>query len=371
MKSRSLRPLGLVLCLLHAVRGALAEDVIQLAEGGTVSGRVLALGSSEVKYQEAGGGTVTLAARQVAGVTLDDSPPGVRQGDESLVARDHDRAIAGYQAALADLTARKSRELNRQFIRMKLASAWRARGSPDDALRELKKLREECGDAWLRADSFALGLEIARQKKDDAAWRELIAEMQEEEEPIRGSAELESAKLALATDPGAAQKTLARLGATDEPYAVEARLWNLRALRALKSAPAMEEAARAGIETGDAGSPALLQAAHATLAMLLLEKAGKDGDRLREAWLESLRALSLGPPGKQDSPEDHALALLTAARSSAALAKAGERKERAAVERARAAAYYREVLKAYPRTEWAKAAQAESAGLGPAGTEEG
>jgi tetratricopeptide (TPR) repeat protein len=355
-----------VLVLSLFPRAARLEDTIQLRDGTELKGRMASLRRGQLSYKDASGQEVFLRPSQVASVVLDDAPAGVRQGDEALRRKDFDRAIKCYDEALPEIAAGKSRDINRQFVQRKLALAWRAKGKLEAALNELKKIRAESKDAYLREESFELSLEVAGQKEDRHALEAIIDEMVSDTEPIHGRGELELAKMLLRdSSADEAQKVLGRLAEkVDMPYAAEAQLLNLRALRMLGRAEDLRSAAR-GLATSSALDPSLGQAAHAALAWALLEGAGADRKTLRAALSESLKALSYGPPSKNDSGQDHAIALLSAGRANAALAKAASKREIAEVLKARADSYYHDLIQTYGATEWGKAARKELAELGP------
>lgn len=343
----------------------LGQDVVRLKNGGVLKGRVVALTSDRISLVDESKKSVSFKESEVASFTLDDPPPGLRQAELDASARQFERAVSGYQEALKEVAAGKSRQLHNQFIYLKLARAHRAAGDLNTALETLRTLRKVCGDCRLRLDAFRESIDIAREQKDRLSLEKVLEEMKAEPEPTSRLAELERAKIKLDdSDPAGAQEILERLGADlERPHAAEARLWSLRALRSLKRMEDLEKACRAILESRAGVTSSLRQAAGSTLGEILLERVKEDPATLREALLASAQAVSAGPPAGEEPAEDYVRALMAAGRACQLLAAGAAQPGPKQHYLNRAQGYYGEVTRSYRQSDWAKRAAEEMARL--------
>jgi hypothetical protein len=353
---------ALLACLCALAAGLDAQDSIRLQDGTTVACEIRSLGRSGIRYRE-GGKESAVEYSKVASWTLDSPPARLRQGDAAHAARDHEGALAAYRGALAEIDAGKAREVHRQFVYAKIASAASARGDTAAALEALRALRDRCGDCRLRDSSYQQSIDIARAAKDRAALEAVLLEMRGEPEPLRGRADLELARARY--EASSHEEALSLFSAlaerTDQPYAPEAAIGRIRTLGALKRTELLVAAARSALES-DSAPPGLIQAAGAALGDALLAGPA-DARPLRDAHLAFAAALSAGPPSSGEGAEEYAAALVGGARVSLLLSRAaGKEAEKQALRR-RAASYWAEASAAWSRTEAVKAAAGELAEL--------
>lgn len=366
------RALLLLLVLCAGRAGLEAADSIRLQDGNTISCEIIRLGRSGIAYRE-GAGEASIEYAKVASWTLDSPPARLRQGDAALAARDLEGALAAYRGALAEIEAGKAREVHRQFVYQKIASAANARGDAAGALEALKTLRERCGDCRLRDDSYAQGIDIARSVKDRGALETILLEMRGEPEPLRGRADLELARARYeASSFDEALSLFADLAArSGQPYVPEAVIGRIRTLRALERTADLTTAARAALDA-EAAPPALIQAAGAALGEVLLleaKTANAGAGPGREAYLAFAKAISAGPPSSEEGAEDYGRALVGGARASLLLSRQAKKETEKGALRKRASGYWAEASTSCSKIEAVKAAAKDLAELdsNPAG----
>ena len=364
MNARATGVLAALMALGFAT-AAEAQDVIRLRNGTEIKVKITAMTSASVTYSEAAGKVSSAKAEDVTSVTLGDPPPSLVKADAALAEGKFDRAINNYPLALEEITAKKARDLHKQFVLYNWASALNQKNSPNEALEMYRRIRNELGDCWLRGPSFQRSKEIAKVKGGDA-YEGILKEMKTEPEPIGSEAEVELARIKYSGgDFEAARPMFDKIANNSaSPFAGDAKLWSLRCIRGLKKMDELESACTRIL--GDKGSnpPALLQAAGASLADIQLKKNVKEKAKWRDILMVCIQAIALGPPAGKDEGEDYALALLTGAKLYVLIANDNEKAEAKEEYKGRAMAYYREVQRAYARTPMAEIAAKEIVALG-------
>lgn len=351
--------------LLGLAAAADAQDIIRLKSGSEVKGKVTAMTSQSVTYAETGGKVQTVKTADVVDVALGDPPPSLAKADAALANGQYDKAINHYAPALEEIAGKKARDLHKQFVHFKWAQALALKGSPNEALEMYRKLRNEGGDCFLRAQSFQRSLEIAKGKGGDA-YEGILKEMKTEPEPVGSQAELELAKIKYtAGDFDTARAGFDKVAAnTASPFASDAKLFSLRCIRGQKKLDELESACKRILSDKTNGSPALLQAAGAWMAEMQLKKNEKDKTKWRDILMICIQAIALGPPAGKDEGEDYALALLTGAKCYVLLGTASDKDEAKEEYKNRAMSYYREVERAFSRSPLAEIAKKEIIALG-------
>lgn len=354
----------LILTLLAQPQQQAQPDVVKLKNGTEVKGKITKLSAQSVTYTDSSGKTATAKRDEVRDIALGDSPSLLTKANQYAAAKNWERALNLYSSLINEAQQNKMRDLHKQFILYNWALSLEAKGDLQDALAKLKDLRKECGDCWLRPDSFRKSIDIAR-RVGEAALQDALTEMKSEPEPTGSEAELELAKLKYARGQHEeANAVFTRLAAkTGAPYAAEARLWSLRALRSLQRFDELEMTCGKILSDKTSASPALLQTASACVGAALLKKAGSDRNRVRDALMACAQAIAVGPPAAKDQAEDYAVSLINAARCYILLGNGSDRDEVKEDYRGRATVYLTEVIRAYRDTEWASTAQKELAVL--------
>jgi len=343
---------------------ASAQDVIKLANGNPVKGRISRLTSKDLTYSE-GGKAVTLRRGEYTEVVLADPPPSLPRANTARGEQRWEKAFAWYEEALKEVASNKRPDLHKQFIFWDWADALKGKGDADGALNMLQRLRKECGDCHLRPDAFRRALEFAKAK-GATPYRAILEEMRAEPEPLGGEAELELANIAFT---GAAYEEalglFTKLSAKPEAaYAAAARLGIFRCLKALQKTADLEALCQKVLADKGDGAPALAQAAAAWTARSMLLKAGKDKAKVRDAFLIAARAIAVGPPDRRDEAEDYVEALRVAAKCSSILGETAAGAEQKAEYRSRAAGYLTEIVRVYKGSKWEESAQQELKELG-------
>jgi len=218
-----------------------AQDVVRLRNGTEVKCKVSAITSQSVIYVETGKSPQTAKKEDVSGVELGDKPPSMAKADAAMAASQYDKAINHYAPALEEVAAKKARDLHKQFVIYQWAQALALKGSPGEAIEKYRQLRNECGDCWLRTDSFQRSLELAKVKGGDA-YENILKEMKGEPEPVGSQAELELAKLKYTGgDFDAAKVSFDKVASNPaSPFAGDAKLFSLRCVRGLKKNDELE-----------------------------------------------------------------------------------------------------------------------------------
>ncbi|MBI3854350.1 MAG: hypothetical protein HY293_01525 [Planctomycetes bacterium] len=343
-----------------------AQDVIRLKSGTETKVKVTAMTSQTVTYSEGAGKVTTAKKDDVMNVELGDKPPSMAKAEAALLNNQFDKAISNYQAALEEIAGKKGgRDLHKQFIYLHMAQAMNLKGSPNEALEMFRKLRNEGGDCWLRADSFQRSLDIAKAKGGEA-YEGILKEMKGEPEPVGSQAELELAKLKYTGgDFDSARAGFEKVaGNPASPFAADAKLFSLRCIRAGKKMDELESACKRILDDKAAGSPALLQAAGAWTADLMLKKSEKDKTKWRDILMVCINAIALGPPAGKEEGEDYALALVTGGKIYVLMSNANEKADTKEEYKSRAIAYYTEVKRGYGKTASAELAMKELVALG-------
>src|SRR4051812_3477267 len=139
-----------------------AQDVIRLRNGSEVKAKITAMTSQSVTYSEGAGKVSTAKKEDVVSLDLGDKPPSLVKADLALAEGKYDRAINNYPGALEEIQQKKARDLHKQFVLLSWANALNQKNSPAEALEMYRRLRNEGGDCWLRADSFQRSMEVAK-----------------------------------------------------------------------------------------------------------------------------------------------------------------------------------------------------------------
>lgn len=345
-----------------------AEDVVRMRDGTEVRGQVTRIDADSVACTDESGKGQALRGADVVDIALADAPSGLLEGDRAFAARDWGKAAAQYQKALDDVAQKKCRDFHKPVLYLKLARAHRAGGNFESALGILKKLRDECGNSRQRRDAYVEALEIARGKKDEAGVSQLLGDMKKETGPLRDEAEIEIARdLYTRGNFAEARQAFGRLISRPASLGAEAKLWHLRCLRELKNDAELETACKAVLGDPASSTPALRQAANVSLGMMLWAKAQSDKTQIRESLQAFRRAVAVGPPPKEESPDDYALALLEAGRCHLLLARATSVPEGKQELQAIATGYLTELTRYYRSTSWGKDAAKELASLASGG----
>ena len=354
--------------LLGLAAAAEAQDIIRLKSGSEVKAKITAMTSQSITYAETGGKVTTVKAVVVTDVVLGEPPPSLAKADGALANGQYDKAINHYQPSLEEIAAKKARELHKQFIYFKWAQALALKGSPNEALDMYRKLRNEGGDCWLRAQSFQRSLEIAKGKGGEA-YEGILKEMKAEPEPVGSQAELELARIKYtAGEFDAARSGFEKVANNPaSPFASDAKLFSIRCIRGLKKLDELESACKRILDDKTTSSPALLQAAGAWMAEMQLKKFEKDKTKWRDILMVCIQAIALGPPAGKDEGEDYALALLTGAKCYVLLGTATDKDEAKEEYKTRAMGYYREVERAFSKSPLAEIAKKELVALGGGG----
>jgi tetratricopeptide (TPR) repeat protein len=289
------------------------------------------------------------------------------KADAAMAASQYDKAINNYTPALEEIAQKKARELHKQFVIFSWAQALALKGSPNEALEKYRQLRNECGDCWLRADSFQRSLELAKVKGGDA-YEGILKEMKGEPEPVGSQAELELAKLKYTGgDFDAARQGFDKVASNAaSPFAADAKLFSLRCVRGLKKLDELETTCKRILDEKTANPPALVQAAGAWMADLQIKKFEKDKTKWRDILMICIQAIALGPPAGKEEGEDYALALLVGAKCYVLLGNANEKAEAKEEYKTRATTYLTEIKRGYGKSPIAELAAKELVALGAA-----
>jgi tetratricopeptide (TPR) repeat protein len=343
----------------------IVDDVIQKTDGTELKGKVSRIELGGISMTDTGGKLVTLKPEEVSRIILGDMPESLITANGLMAERDYSRAIDLYKAALEEVAKGRARDLHKPDILLNLARACRGANYDAQALETLKRLRSECGPCLVRRESYRLAIDIARARRDEAL-PQILSEMKNEPDPLRGEAELELAKESYRRgDYNAAQKAFSAIvGKSDSAAAEIARAWVMRCLRAVKKTDELEALCKS-VSAASVSSLALRQALQASQGTLLLAKAGGDKAKLRDALHAFLKAVAVGPPAKDDVPDDYAGSLLGAAQCYNLLARSAGTPEARAEYKTWAAGYLQELIRSYRGTEWGKLAEKEQGADGP------
>jgi tetratricopeptide (TPR) repeat protein len=366
MKRARMATLAAVLALGLAA-AAQAQDIVRLRNGTEVKCKVTAMTSQSITYAETGGKINSPKKEDVASVELGDKPSSLPKADAAMAASQYDKAINHYAPALEEIGKEKKRDLHKQFVLFQWAQALALKGSPGEAIEKFRQMRNECGDCWLRADSFQRSLELAKVKGGDA-YENILKEMKGEPEPVGSQAELELAKMKYtAGDFDAAKISFDKVaGNPASPFSPDAKLFSLRCIRGLKKMDELEATCKRILDEKTANPPALVQAAGAWMADILYKKNEKDKAKWRDVLMVCVQAIALGPPSGKEEGEDYALALLVGAKCYVLLGNANEKAEAKEDYKQRATAYLTEIKRAYSKTAVGPLAEKELVALGAA-----
>jgi len=342
-----------------------AQDVIRLRSGTEVKAKVTAMSSQSVTYSEAGGKISTAKKEDVLSVDLGDKPPSLVKADQALSEGKYDRAINNFPGALEEIQQKKARDLHKQFVFFSWANALNQKNSPTEALEMYRRLRNESGDCWLRADSFQRSMEIAKAKGGDA-YEGILKEMKSEPEPVGSQAELELAKIKYTGgDFDSARPMFDKVGNNPaSPFSGDAKLWSLRCIRAQKKADELESACTRILADRSTATPGLIQAAGASLAEIQLKKSEKDKTKWRDILMLCIQSIAVGPPANKDDAEDYTLALMVGAKCYVLLGNDTDKAEAKEEYKDRAIGFYKEVYRGYAKSTMAEAAHKELVALG-------
>ena len=343
---------------------ASGTDVVRLRSGTEIKGKVGNVASTGVTYTDLAGKTGTAKPEDVLSVTLADAPAALAKADAASAEMNFVRAINLYQVALEELQSKKGRPVHKQFILFNWAAALNGNKAPAEALEMFKRLRSECGDCFLRGESFRRSLEIARQQ-DSEVLEKVLAEMKIEDGINGQRAEYELAKLMYKKGQhDAAAPVFGKYSNMKSyPETDEASLWYLRCLRAQKKTGELETLCNR-VLADKSSPPALAQAAGASLAEIQAKALDKDKTKARDVLMTCVGAISLGPPASKEEGEDYALALVIGGRCYVLMANAVEKPDAKEDYKSRAIGYYREAQKAFKGTPMADLATKELVALG-------
>jgi len=345
------------------------EDVVRKPDGSEIRGVVSRLDADGLSITDTGGKAVTLKTEEFTAITLGDTPPGLSSADRAVSDRDFRRAAELYKSALADVSNGKARPIHKSDILLKLARALRASNDEAQALDTLRTLRSECGNCPQRRDAYREALEIARSRKDDGAIRQVLGDMKNEPEPLKGEAEMEVAADAYAKgEYAAAQQGFAAVASrSDAPRAAAGRAGVMRCLRVMKKMDELESICKTVLAGPPSGPLFLRQAAYASQGAIFLAKAeAGEKDKLREALHAFLKAVAIGPPAREEPQDDYAFSLMSASRCYALLSQAATAPEARQEYKSWSTGYLTEVARSYRTTEWGKMAEKE---LGTGGSD--
>ncbi|HZE96624.1 MAG TPA: hypothetical protein VE981_06345 [Planctomycetota bacterium] len=342
-----------------------AQDVIRLRSGTEIKAKITAMTGMSVTYTETGGKVSTAKRDDIAALELGDKPPSLVKADLALSEGKFDRAIANYAPAMEEIQQKKARDLHTQFVLLNWAAALNQKGSPAEAMEMYRRLRNECKDCWLRAESFQRSMDIAKAKGGDA-YEGILKEMKSEPEPVGSQAELELAKIKYTGgDFESARPMFDKVASNPASmFAGESKLWSLRCIRAMKKLDELESICKTILGDKTASSPGLLQAAGASLADLMLKKSEKDKTKWRDILMICIQAVSQGPPSGKDEAEDYVLALMVGAKCYVLISTDNEKAEAKEEYKNRAIAYYKEVQRGFSKSTMAEAATKELVALG-------
>lgn len=349
-----------------------AQDVIRLRNGTEIKAKVTAMTSQSVTYSETGGKVSTAKREDVSSVDLGDKPPSLLKADQALSEGKFDRAINHYPAALEEIQQKKARDLHKQFVLFNWAQALNQKNSPSEALEMYRRMRNESGDCWLRAESFQRSMEIAKAKGGDA-YEGILKEMKAEPEPVGSQAELELAKIKYtAGEFDAARPMFEKVSNNPASmFAGDAKLWALRCIRSMKKLDELESACTRILGDKGNSTPGLLQAAGASLADIQLKKSEKDKTKWRDILMTCIQSIAQGPPAGKDEAEDYVLALMVGAKCYVLISNDAEKAEAKEEYKNRAIAYYREVQRGFSKSSMAEAATKELVALGAEAPKDG
>jgi hypothetical protein len=345
------------------------EDVVRKSDGSEIRGLVSRIDADGLAITDTGGKAVTLKTEEFTAVTLGDTPPGLSSADRAISDRDFRRAAELCKSALDDVAKGKARPLHKPDILLKLAKALRSSNDETGALDTLRTLRSECGSCPQRRDAYREALEIARNRKDDGAIRQILGDMKNEPEPLKGEAEMEVAVDAYAKgEYAAAQQGFAAVASrSDSTRAPAGRAGVMRCLRALKKMDELEAICKTVLAGPSSGPLFLRQAAYASQGAIFLAKAeAGEKDKLREALHAFLKAVAIGPPAREEPQDDYAFSLMSASRCYVLLSQAATAPEARQEYKNWSTGYLTEVARSYRTTEWGKMAEKE---LGTGGSD--
>jgi tetratricopeptide (TPR) repeat protein len=346
-----------------AIASAQEKDVVKLAEGAELKGKVQRASWQAVIIVEGPGKTHTFKGSQVTDIIFGDEPINYRRAVKKWHEQVPDAAAQLFDDAMKDVDAKKLRAENKAPILLSWGLFLHERGKADEALEKLKRVRTECGDSWWRPESFRRSIEIAKAKGVEAQ-KTVLEEMKGEPEPMGSEAEMGLADLAYARGEYDQALTI-YLKVSENPgtsYADAAKLGAFRTLKTHK--PADLESFCAKVLADPKAPPSLQQAAGAWSAGSMLTKAGNDKGRIRAALFAAGKAIAMGPPERKEEAEDYVAALRVAAKGYAALAAGAAKDEHKQEYLERAKGYLMEVVRAYKGTPWAEAAQLEMNSIG-------
>lgn len=350
--------IGLALALAAGLSFA-ADDVVRPKSGAELKGKITRLEIDGVTI-EAGGATKTLRAEEVAGFTLGDIPPKQREAETAMNGRNFDEAVKAYTAALGELKPGRG-DLHKQFVYQGLVRAQKAKNDPDAAIESVLAFLKACPKAWNYVETAREGIDVAMKKSSDAKAKEIINAMRAAADPMKGFGAIEAARLQVASkDFGGAQAALSAIANNNnQPYATDAKVWLIRAMRGKKDTASLEPLCK-GI-VGTKGVPAsLMQAACSGLGDVHMEKAkGGDKEAVHDAILAYAQAISIGPPPKDSAPDDYASALVKIAWCYTFVGLGAGKETAVAAAKAKAMGYYVEVMRQFPDTDWGVAAKKE------------
>ncbi|GEM_PF-4045104 len=344
-----------------------ADDVVRPKTGAELKGKITRLEIDGLTI-EAGGATKTLRADEVAGFTLGDIPSKQRDAETAMNGRNFEEAVKSYTAALGELKPGRG-DMHRQFVYQGLVRALKAKNDPDAAIEGVLKFLKECPKAWNYVETAREGIDVAMQKSNDAKAKEIINAMRAAADPMKGFGAIEHARMQIkGRDFGGAQSTLSAIANNNnQPYATDAKVWLIRAMRGKKDTASLDPLCK-GIVATKGAPAALLQAACSGLGDALMEKAkGGDKSAIHDAILAYAQAISIGPPPKDSAPDDYASALLNIAKCYTQAGQAAGKPEAVVAAKSKAMGYYVEVMQKYSETEWGAAAKKEYDALSGAG----
>ncbi len=350
--------------LAGAAAASAQQDRIVKADGVEIKCRITRATWQTVMYTPAPGKSETLKGTDVAEIYFGDEPEALKSAKNAYMnEKKPEKAATRFEEALKEIETKKLRAENKAPLFLHWGLFLAERGDIPASLAMLKRIRTECGDSWWRPDSYRKSLEVARSKPEE--YKAVLEEMKAEPEPMASEAKMSLAELATAkSEHDEALRILNEVaGNTSSPYAEVAKLGIFRILKTQKKNADLDAYCQK-IQNDAAASPSLQQAAGAWVAGALLEKAGKDKTKIRNALFAAAKAIAMGPPERKEEAEDYVAALRVAAKGYAAMAEDLTKPEQKQEYKTRASGYLMEIVRAYKGTPWADAAQLELQALG-------
>ena len=179
---------------------AVAQDRVLLNDGSTVNGKVLTLTSRNLDILSPGGEgkSRSIRAEDVQEVRLGDPPLSLLKAEVAAATGKYDVAIQHYSKALEEMQQEKDKRRHTEFVLYGWAKALASKGSTTEAVGKYRWLRYECGDCWLRSQSYLESIELLLPSGEEAVDT-LAVEMAQD--PLGISGRIETRLLGLLASP--------------------------------------------------------------------------------------------------------------------------------------------------------------------------